>query len=103
MVGHHPDAVPTGSQQSPDAFRNLGKKRVDMLGKLPAACMPLAVDVAKFAPRVALTIAVFGTVHHFPMVVVQQLLQIVTALEGLAGRSDARLEVITVVGTADHG
>src|SRR5690606_12072975 len=103
MVGHHPDAVPTGSQQSSDAFCNLGKKQVDMLGKLPAACMPLAVDAAQFAPRVALASAVFGTVQHFPIVVVQQMLQVVTTLQGLTGGSDTWLEVITVIGTADLG
>src|SRR5690606_23834818 len=37
------------------------------------------------------------------MVVVQQLLQVVTTLERRTGGSNARLEVITVVGTADLG
>ncbi len=103
MVGHHPNAVPTGSQQGADAFCNLCEKRVDVLGQLPAARMPLAVDVAEFAPRVALTVTVLGTVQHLPVVVVQQLLQVVAALEGLAGGSDARFEVITVVGATDLG
>jgi hypothetical protein len=103
VVGHHPNAVPTRSQQGGDAFCNFCEKRVDVLGQLPAARMPLAVDVAEFAPRVALAVAVFGTVQHLPVVVVQQLLQVVAALERLAGGSDARFEVIAVVGATDLG
>ena len=103
MVGHHPNAVPTGSQQSTDTFRNFCQERIDVLGQLPTARVSLAVDVAKFAPRVALAVTVIGAVQHFPVVVVQQLLQVVAALERLAGGGDARLEVIAVVAAADLG
>lgn len=71
MVSHHPNAVPACSQQGGDAFCDLCEKSVYVLGKFPAPRMPLVVDVAKFAPGVALAVAVFGTVQYFPMVVVQ--------------------------------
>jgi hypothetical protein len=103
VVSHHPNAVPTRSQQGGDAFCNFCEKRVDVLGQLPAARMSLAVDVAEFAPRVALAVAVLGTVQHLPVVVVQQLLQVVAALERLARGGDARFKVIAVVGAADLG
>lgn len=49
------------------------------------------------------TARVDNTVQHFPVVVVQQLLQVVTALERLTRCGDARLKVVAVVGAADLG
>jgi len=74
MVSHHPNAVPACGQQGGDAFCNLCEKRVYVFGKFPAPCMSLAVDVAKFSPRVTLAVTILGAVQYFPVVIVQQLL-----------------------------